>query len=34
MINNDRINTYFDSLQPFDSKPYEITLHLRTPAAL
>ena len=34
MINDDRINAYFDSLKPFDFKAYEITLHLKTPAAL
>ena len=34
MINDDRINRYIESLKPFDFKPYEITLHLKTPAAL
>ena len=34
MINDDRIDTYFKSLKLSDFKPHEITLHLKTPAAL
>lgn len=34
MIHNQQIDDYIESLKPFDIKPYEITLHLKSPAAL